>query len=112
MKCWQLFGRWTLIKLPDLMECMSRRSNVVYPLSQHFSVTFLIFACFLEFILIKFTRVVPIYKKDDTEDVTNYRPISILPAMNKVLETIIQRALVKSRGIHFKKVTEQVTFLW
>ena len=44
---------------------------------------------------LKIARVIPVYKKGDAEDMTNYRPISVLPAVNKVLETIVQRALVR-----------------
>ena len=38
---------------------------------------------------VKLAEVVPLYKKDDNLNMKNYRPVSILPSMSKVLEKII-----------------------
>ena len=35
---------------------------------------------------LKLTKVVPFYKSKDKQIVTNYRPIPILPAFNKIAE--------------------------
>jgi hypothetical protein len=37
----------------------------------------------------KLAHVVPLYKKGDANDVTNYRPVSLLPCISKVLERIV-----------------------
>ena len=36
-------------------------------------------------------RLTPVFKNGDTEDVNNYRPISILPIAMKIFEKIVHR---------------------
>ena len=43
--------------------------------------------------LLKKAKVIPIFKKGDESLVTNYRPISILPALSKVFERIMHDQL-------------------
>ena len=38
---------------------------------------------------LKIAKVTPIYKKDDKKLIKNYRPISVLPVISKVFETVI-----------------------
>nr|CAI5841041.1 unnamed protein product [Callosobruchus analis] len=47
---------------------------------------------------LKRTIVTPIFKSGDTEDVTNYRPISLLPIFSKIFE----KCLVKQIVLHFE----------
>src|SRR5688572_17403458 len=53
---------------------------------------------------IKIAKVVPIYKKGERDDVTNYRPISILPYLSKFYEKLMYNRLynfVEKSGIIF-----------
>ena len=45
--------------------------------------------------VLKIARVIPIYKSGDTGMVSNYRPISILPVLSKVLERLLHKQLYK-----------------
>ncbi|CAH2236938.1 jg23386 [Pararge aegeria aegeria] len=45
--------------------------------------------------IFKKSIVTPVYKQGDKNIISNYRPISILPAMSKILERIINKQLVK-----------------
>ena len=42
---------------------------------------------------LKFAEVSPTYKKGDTTDIRNYRPISILPSLSKVFERILYKQI-------------------
>ena len=42
---------------------------------------------------LKLAKVIPVFKKGDSKLINNYRPISLLPVISKVLETIIANQL-------------------
>ena len=43
----------------------------------------------------KIAKVIPLVKNDDPENITNCRPISVLPCFSKVLEHIMYNRLYK-----------------
>jgi len=43
---------------------------------------------------LKIAKIVPIYKSDDKKTISNYRPISVLPAFSKILERLIYNRLL------------------
>lgn len=64
---------------------------IVYPLTK------LINQCFISGIFpdaLKVASVIPVYKKGDVNDPGNYRPISLLPILSKVIEKAIKTQLV------------------
>ncbi len=42
---------------------------------------------------LKIARITPIHKDKDKRDFSNYRPISILPSVSKILEQVIHKSL-------------------
>ena len=42
---------------------------------------------------LKLAKIVPIYKSKDSQLINNYRPISLLPCMSKILEKLIHKRL-------------------
>ena len=44
---------------------------------------------------LKIAKVTPIYKADNSSNISNYRPISVLPCFSKMLERIIYSRLQK-----------------
>ena len=42
---------------------------------------------------LKIAKVTPIFKKENNKLITNYRPISVLPVISKIFETVIHKQL-------------------
>jgi hypothetical protein len=48
----------------------------------------------------KIAKVWPIYRKGGKQEISNYRPISILPVSSKILETLIYKRVVTFLNNH------------
>lgn len=48
----------------------------------------------------KMSKIVPVYKKSDVASIQNYRPISILPSLSKVFETVLKAQLMSHLTKH------------
>ena len=44
---------------------------------------------------LKMARIIPLYKKGDSTQLGNYRPISLLPSISKVFEKVVYNQLSK-----------------
>ena len=58
----------------------------------------------------KISKVIPIFKSGDTESINNYRPISLLPTLSKVLERLVFNRLYKYISVNHLIVKEQFGF--
>lgn len=58
----------------------------------------------------KVSNVVPIHKKNSKSEVKNYRPVSLLPVLSKVLETIVARRITRHFEEHHIISTRQFGF--
>ena len=50
--------------------------------------------------VLKIARVIPLYKSGDINDITNYRPISLLPIISKIFEKLIHKRFVNFLDKH------------
>ena len=41
----------------------------------------------------KLAKIIPIYKEKDKKKISNYRPISLLPVISKILEKVVHTNL-------------------
>jgi potassium voltage-gated channel Eag-related subfamily H protein 8 len=48
----------------------------------------------------KISKIIPLHKSENIKDMNNYRTISILPIMSKILENLIHKHLMKFLTIH------------
>jgi hypothetical protein len=60
----------------------------------------------------KIAKVCPIFKTDDKCEVSNYRPISVLPMFSKILEKLLYNRLLSFLNMHNILAQNQFGFLW
>ena len=60
--------------------------------------------------MLKIAKVLPIHKKDDKTQINNYRPISLLPAISKILENIVYKRLLSFLTINNIIILSQFGF--
>ena len=58
----------------------------------------------------KISKVITIFRSGDTENINNYRPISLLPTLSKVLERLVFNRLYKYLSVNHLIVKEQFGF--
>ena len=56
------------------------------------------------------TEVIPVFKKDNPKNVLNYRPISLLPSLSKLLEQVVYRRLHSFINMNNKLSHQQFGF--
>jgi hypothetical protein len=59
---------------------------------------------------LKFAEIKPLYKKGERMDISNYRPISLLPSFSKIFEKIIFRRLIQHLDYNKILANEQFGF--
>ena len=59
---------------------------------------------------LKYSEIIPIHKKGDKTDMSNYRPISLLPIFSKVFEKIIYKRMISHLNAHNLLAQEQFGF--
>ena len=60
---------------------------------------------------LKMARVVPIFKKNNKTLIQNYRPISILPAISKVVENVMHSQLLEYFRVNTLLSSQQYRFI-
>ena len=60
--------------------------------------------------LMKYSKVIPLFKSGDKSDTGNYRPISILPAFSKIFEKLILKQLLRHFNLNSLLHSEQYGF--
>ena len=48
----------------------------------------------------KIAKIVPIFKKGNVTDPANYRPVSLLPCLSKILERVMYNKVLKFLDLH------------
>ena len=68
------------------------KTQIIRPLTELINISFTTGYCPD---LLKFAKVIPIYKTNSPLDVKKYRPISMLPIFNKIMEKLVYSRIIK-----------------
>ena len=69
---------------------------------------------------LKIAKVIPIYKKDNAEILSNYRPVFVLPCFSKILERLMfnrcmdyidKNDILNEKQFGFRKTTQLIWLL-
>ena len=59
---------------------------------------------------LKLAKIIPLFKKDNKNEISNYRPIAIIPIFAKLLEKIVHERLYSFLQLHNILIDEQFGF--
>ncbi|XP_030841178.1 uncharacterized protein LOC115923957 [Strongylocentrotus purpuratus] len=59
---------------------------------------------------LKVSKIIPVYKKKNPQNLENYRPISLLPFFSKILERVVHKRLYSHLQINDILIPEQFSF--
>ena len=85
---------------PFLFKNAETISHSIYQIFRKISQTCIFPACWKKAI------ISPLHKKDDKSDIENYRPVSLLSVISKILERIIFKRLYE----HFEKIFHKAQY--
>ena len=72
----------------------SSPDNIIMALSHIFNLTGKVISDF------KIAKIIPLYKKGDASDINNYRPVSLLSNISKILEKTMYRKVISFLNRH------------
>jgi len=79
---------WDELSAKVIKKCTS---HILFPLSHVFNMSFSSGVFPIE---LKLAKVIPLYKGDSKYILSNYRPVSVLPVMSKILERLMYNRLL------------------
>ena len=85
------------------LKLLKSSYNIIMALSHIFNLSLSAGKVISDF---KIAKVIPLYKKGDASDINNYRPISLLSNISKILEKIMFRRVLSFLNRHnfFSKI--------
>ena len=85
---------WDELSAKVLKKCTS---HILFPLTHVFNMSF---RCGIFPAELKLAKVIPLYKGDSKYILSNYRPVSVLPVLSKILERLMYNRLLSFINQH------------